>query len=207
MKKLFILGAVIGAAALSSLAGSPTFKSFTSLGGNANPAQINIPADPNLQIRLVDLTYSSDTNNGVITLSTGSTAFYATATNAATTSTTNQVNTTNGLSTGAVILQHAGICYTSTIASYNNTGTGVLNGGTATNVSYIVVAGGGFGVASSVGDDIYLMGQSTATRYVGSGTNAFDGAAIYVANPGRPLTIGIAPGNVTNRLTATVRYE
>ena len=208
MKNLVLTAVAIVGLAVSARAALQTYKTFSTGGlGTANPltSVINIPEDPNSQIRIVDVSYTSDTNNGAIVFSTSSTALYQTATNVLSSSVTNQVSTTNGLSANCqVVLNHGGTLYTNTVLTWNsstNTPVGPYGG---TN---IVLATGGWGVNASVADNIYVMGQASMTRYVGSGTNAIDGTALYVGNYGRPVTVSMTPGLVTNRLSVTVHYD
>jgi hypothetical protein len=223
MKKLLLLGAVIGAVAGTALANLPTYKTVSATGNSSVGAQVLFPADANSQIRVVDVAYSWDTTTaaGLLQFSTGSTAYYQTFTNAATTSQTNFINSTNGLApNGLLILQQGGICYTSTVLAFAFSGTNTVNnltntannlygpnGVLATNLSYVVLTNGGWGVSANVGSDIYLMGQSTVSRYVSASTNAFDGDAIYVGNYGRPVMITLPVATTINRLAGTAHYD
>lgn len=201
-KILIAVGCV--ALAVSAVAGIPTYKTFSTAGNAALPSQLNIPEDPNSQTRIVDVTYTSDTNNAQLVLSSGGTTFWQTATNQASSSVTNQISSTNGLAVGqTLVLNHNGTLYTNVVLTWNQS-TNVASPYQGTNV---VLQTGGWGVATSVGDNIYVMGQNSVTRYVGSGTNSIDGDAIYVANYGRPLTATLSPASSTNRLAVTVRYD
>lgn len=203
MRKLLLIATFGLALAMLSRAALSNYKTFTATNTVLKPAQINIPADPNSEIRVVDVSWFSDTNNAALVFTTGSTPFTQTITNMATSSVTNQISGTNGLSPNCLaILQHNGVCYTNTITAWNqSTNFGPYMG---TN---IVLATGGWGVIASPGDSIYVMGQSTATRYVGATTNATDGDAIYVGNYGRPVTVLLSPVSAFNSLNVSVHYD
>lgn len=207
-----------------SLAVLPTYGTGSAYGNTSSNASYVIPPNPNSQIRLVTVYYTSDNAAGGLSLSTGTTAYANVFTNTSATSLTNFVGSTNGLTVGAVIcLQHnGGNCYTNTIASYGNTGTfgwtnangvvltnsvqtyGALQmgaiGAPSTNVSYIVTGAGGFGVIASVGDNIWQMSSPT-TIIVGLGTNELAGDDIYSGNYGCPVAVWLGPVTATNRLS------
>lgn len=200
MKKTLILIAVGLLAGVAAFATLPTFKTFSAGGTHAAPAQINIPADPNSEIRIVNLQWTSDTNNATITFTTATTAFYQTASNALSSSITNAINSTNGLAPSAVlILQHGGICYPAVLSSWNCTTNAAAAGGAVTN---IVLASGGWGVSATAGDDIFLMGQSQVIIPATASTGAYNGEALYCGNYGRPVTALLSPALVTNQLNS-----
>ena len=204
MKKLLLIVTVGLALVMPSRATLPNYRTFTATNSALKPAQINIPADPNSEIRIVDVSWFSDTNNAALVFTTGSTPFTQTITNMATSSVTNQISGTNGLAPGQVlVLQHSGICYTNTVITFNQS-TNTASPYQGTNV---VLATGGWGVIASVGDSIYVMGQSPATRFIGATTNAFDGDAIYVGNYGRPVTVLLSPVSAFNSLNVSVHYD
>lgn len=71
----------------------------------------------------------------------------------------------------------------------------------------MVLASGGWGVRTSLGDSVYLMDSpitipATSSAMIG-------GEAIYAAAlPGRPVIVQLTPALATNKLNAvTVRYE
>ena len=202
MKKISIAVTAV-CLAVSALAASPSFKTLSDSGNAASPSEVIFPASPGDQLRIVNANWNSDTNNAVLSFSGGSTAYYMTATNQATTSTTNQVNSTNGLTANCiVVLQHLGTCYSATVTNWNcSTNSGVYGG---TNI----VIAGGWGVAASVGDNVFLM-DTPVTLPIGATTNAANGDAIYVATlPGRPVRVVLTPAFSTNKLNAVVgRYE
>jgi len=205
--------------AFSVRAGIPSYHTFSAAGNAANPATVILPADPNSQIRIVSVFYASDTNAGALQLSSGTTAYSLIASNLTTSSITNVITATNGLSAGAVlVLQHGGVDYTNSVVSFGNTGTNGLNnltntattwgvygtgsvGYPATNLNYVVTGSGGFGVSAFAGDEIYLMGSITSLP-VGAATNAINGDDIFSGNYGRPVIATLTPSLATNRLNS-----
>ncbi len=191
-----LLGAVALALAAVVYAATPTYKTLTRTGTAALPAQIIFAADPSTQIRIVNITWESDTNVAVVSIRTGVTPFVITATNA--NSATNiTINATNGLTAGdTLVLQKANgyctnaLCYT----------------GIGTNTTSVTLGAGGFGIAAAIGDEIYDMSAAT-TITLGATTNAINGEAIYVGNNARPLLLLVTPANVGNKVTASARYE
>jgi Phage capsid family len=126
-------------------------------------------------------------------------------------SVTNAINSTNGLAASAtLILEHGGVPYTATVSSYGNTGASTLNGGqtgSATNVNYVVLGSGGWGVAANVGDNIYLMGTAT-TIPIPISTNVIAGDAVFVGNYGRPVTVSLSTATTTNTLySVSAHYD
>jgi hypothetical protein len=202
MKTKFILSLAAIGLALVALADSPTYTTKASGAGTgtaAVPAFVIFPARPQTQIRVVSVAWKSDTNNATLKFSGGATAFNTTLTNAATSSITNMINSTNGLSGSAVIvLQHAGVCYQTTVASWNSN-AGVTN---------VVTASGGFASYSSVGDSVYVLDTIT-TLDASTVISDKEGEALYVAAlPDRPVLITLSPAWVTNQITsATVHYD
>ena len=203
--KLLIIGAVALASAICVQAGVPTFKSFSGAGNAAAPTTVIVPADPNLQFRVLSINYASDTNNGGLLFSKGAGAYYATITNATTgaggaTAVTNNINTTNGLvgSSVMVLQTAAGTCYSSTLSSYGGT-----NG-----TYFIVLASGGWGVAQAVNADIYQMSAATSPYVVGASTNWLNGEALYVGDQGRPVIAKLTPALATNQIISlTGQYQ
>lgn len=179
----------------------PTYKTFSAAGTAAAPATIIFPDDPNSQIRIVTIYAQSDTNNAQLQFTTGGTAIWQTATNAGASAVTNLVNSTNGLVPGSVlVLNHGGTMYSATLSSFNQNATN----GNGTN---IVLNSGGWGVATSAGDNIYQM-SATNTINVGNTTNSQNGDAIYVGNYGRPVMLRLTPALVTNALpAASAHYD
>jgi len=171
---------IIGVAILSTiavLAALPTFKT-TSASGTTSAVAYFV-ADPNSQIRVVSANLTSDLATSTLALRTGAGAYYQTITNAASSSITNGISSTNGLVPSSVmVLQHAGACYSSTLSLWTTNAAGA---------PVIVLASGGWGVNASVGDDIYQMSAAT-TVGVGAVTNQWqNGDALYVGNYGRPV--------------------
>ena len=204
-KILIILAAASLAITPAVMASSPTFKSFSGAGNAASPTTVIVPADPASQFRLLSLNYASDTNNGALTFSTGSGAYYEMVTNATTgsggaTAVTNNINTTNGLvgGSGMVLQTAANVCYSSTLSSWGGT-----NG-----AYFIVLASGGWGISAAANADIYQMSAATSPYVVGNSTNWLNGEAIYVGNQGRPVMVKLSPALATNQIiSATGRYE
>jgi hypothetical protein len=198
------------ALAVSAFAASPAYVTKSAAGNAAAPAQLTFPADPNSQVRIIQASYDTDTNNSVLSFSSGTTAYYQTITNTATTMVTNQINSTNGLTPNAtLVLQHAGVCYPATVTAWNQaTNFGPYMG---TN---IVLASGGWGVIASPGDSIYLMSSAVtiAAPAAASGTTTsatISGEALYVGQySGRPVTVKITPAFATNKLSSvTAHYD
>ena len=200
-KSLALLGA--GILALSVWAAAIQ-QSFSGVGNNALPAVVIIPAIPTAQTSIVSVWYTSDTNTGTINFSTGVGAYYTTVTNALSSSITKWVSSTNGLLANSVmVLQHAGSCYTNSLVSYGNySGTNGATG-TVTNACFMVLGTGGFGVSSTVFDDVFQM-SSESSIYVGAGTNALNGVAVYVGNQGRPVMVRMSVASLTNRLSSVI---
>ena len=211
MKNKILLTAALAGIALLAIAASPAYVTKSANGNAAAPANVILPADPYTQIRVVNVNYSTDTNNSVLSFTSGTTAYSIQFTNYATSATTNCINSTNGLSGGAtLVLQHNGACYSSTVSSW----AAVTNASLYTGYTNVVLASGGWGVASSVGDSVYLMGTATTlpSPAASSGTTttaAVNGEAIYVASyQGRPVSVTITPALVTNKLnTVIVHYD
>lgn len=198
MNKLFLSLAVGLTLAIPASATTPAYKTKSAAGNAAAPAEVIFPASPGNQTRIVSVNWNSDTNNAVLSCSGGSTVFSIVETNQATTSVTNKINSTNGLSAGAVlVLQHGGVCYKSTVSTWNASTNSGFYGGTN-----VVLASGGWGVATSAGDSVYQM-DSPVTLPIGATTNTANGVAIYVATlPGRPVRVVLTPALSTNKLNS-----
>lgn len=195
-KNILLTGLAVVAVCLGVKAALPTFKTTSATGTAAAPATAIFLSDPNSQIRLLSINWQSDTNSARLELTTGNGAYYETTTNTLTTTVTNKINSTNGLVPNAVLmLEHNGAAYLSTVSSFDQNATN----GNGTNV---VLASGGWGVVSSIGDSIYQM-SSTNYLFAGATTNAFNGEAIYVGNYGRPVIVRVVPALVTNAIPAT----
>jgi hypothetical protein len=207
---------------LSAFAAIPTYHTISAYGNNTLPATAIFPADPNSQIRVVTINYSSDNAAAVLNLSSGTTAYSLMYTNPTASWTTNVIMSTNGLSANAgLFLQHAGAVYTNTASSWANTGTNILTiagvtisnsvttygvygtgpaGFPATNLNYVITSFG-WGVYPSVSDEIYLQGPITSIS-VGMGTNWLNGDDLFSGNYGRPVMAQITPATATNRLSS-----
>ena len=203
MKKFFsiLLAAMLSCAA--ALATLPTYHTLSGYGNGTLPSTVAttyFPSDPNSQIRVIYVNYSSDTNNGALAFASGSTAYWNTATNATPSSITNWINSTNGLYVGApIVLEHRGIPYYQTVTNWNAYPVTNAATGTITYTNNLVTLSGGFGVATAIGDNIFLM-NLTAAIPVGAQTNVINGDAIFVGNYGRPVQVQVIPSYLTNRL-------
>lgn len=199
MKKIIaiaITGMVITASAFAAV-GNKTM----SANGNATAgAGVIFPADPAGTWRLLTANWSSDTNNAVLSISDGGTAYSIVETNQATTSVTNKINSTNGLSANAVlVLQHAGVCYAATVSSWNSSTNAGFYGGTN-----VVLASGGWGVATKVGDSVYLM-NTPITLPIGATTNFQSGYSLFSSTyQGRPMRVVLTPALATNKLNSVI---
>jgi hypothetical protein len=199
MKKyLYLAAALIAASATTAGAQSRLNKSAN--GNAAAPATVYYSASAEPVVMFV--AYTSDTNNGTLAFAYGETAFTQTATNVATSSVTNQISGTNGLSVGATLyLERNGVGYRNTILTWNQTTNAGPYGGTN-----VVLNSGGWGVAASVGDKIFLMSTPNEIR-VGATTNYISGE-IFAGRSGRPLEVKVTPALATNRIShIMVRHE
>ena len=195
MKRTFAILTVGLLAAVTALATLPTYKTVNAYGNGTAGAVAYLASDPNSQIRVIYVSYGSDTNNAVLNFTTGTTAFWQTATNLVSSSVTNQISGTNGLSANAtLILEHNGVPYTATVSSWNQSTNAGPNGGTN-----VVLGSGGWAVNASVGDNVYLMSSATAIP-IGKGTNVLAGDAIFVGNYGRPVQAQLTPALASNSL-------
>jgi hypothetical protein len=185
--------------ALAAWAASPSYTTKSANGNSTAGAEVIFPSAAQSQIRVVNVNWNSDSNTAVLSYSTGAGAYYVSVTNAATSSTTNQINTTNGLVAGRVlVLESGGVGYAATMSSFNSN---------ATWGCYYVLPSGGWGVATTVNDDIYQMGTAT-TVPVGETTNSANGEGVFVGAVGRPVRIQLTPAAVTNKINSAVaRYE
>ena len=107
--KILLTIGLVGAVAISAVAVQPRFKTLSAAGNTAAPAQVIFPADPSSQIRIVGANYTTDTNNSTLSFSGGTTAFSVVETNQATTSVTNKLNSTNGLSPSCVVVDRKSV--------------------------------------------------------------------------------------------------
>ena len=226
---MLLLGALTVSVALSALAVLPTYKNLGPAYGNTTtPPTVIFPADPNSQIRIVSLSYAV-TNGNTLSFQSGTTAYSYVYTNPTTTWVTNWINSTNGLQLNSLlVLQHSGSDYTNSVSSWGNTGTatntfGLVNavssygtygtgpaGALATNLSYVVLLTGGFGVIAGLNDDLYQMG--TASTFPVTGTNYLNGDSIYSGSYGRPVlaqltTLGNTAGASNALNTVTAHYD
>ena len=203
--KLFTLGIAL---ALALPASAATFKTLSANGNSTAGAQVCFPvADSSSTMRIVSVNYSNDTAAGTLSFSGGATALSIVATNAATTSVTNLVNSTNGLSASAiVVLQHLGVCYPATVSSWAAATNYIAasTNGAASGGTNIVLTSGGFGVATSIGDDVFIM-DTPVTIPVKAESSAQNGDAIYsAALSGRPILVKLGTASTTNKLYSVV---
>jgi hypothetical protein len=195
--------------AVSASAALPTYRSFTDPGNATYPGFCFMPADPNSQVRVVSISYSSDTNTASIQFSSGVQAYFQVITNLVTSGITNVVNSTNGLvPNSTLLLQQGGNGYTNKLVSWGNTGTNNLAWfSVATNVNFIVLGTGGWGVAANQNADIYQMGTQ-ANIFVGAQTNWIDGDDIYSGAYGRPVIVQFSSCLVTDAFnTISCHYD
>ena len=222
--------AVLLSLCLCARANIPTYHTYGGAGGNSTyPSQVIFPADPNSQIRVVSVFYSSDLAGALLNFSSGTTEYSLVYSNCSSTTLTNVINSTNGLSPNAVvILQHNGIDYTNYVSSFGNTGTntytvplfGVITntattygaygqgpvGQAATNVNWVIMASS-WGYQAVPGDDIYLMG-TVSSLFSGGITNSINGDDIFSGNYGRPVLLTLGPSTTTNRISsASAHYD
>jgi len=202
-KAALILALLALAFGLTAQAAMPTYRTLSDGGNAASPAVVYFPANPNAQVRVVGVWYTSDTNNGTLGFSTGVTAYTQTSTNATSASVTNLVNSTNGLVAGSLLLlDNNGNACTNTLTSYGTYVTGTNTFGQVTNQAFIVLGTGGWNQAlTNAQENIYQMG-AISTIQVGSQSNAINGEAIFVGNYGRPVVVTLGPTLVTNRLSS-----
>lgn len=204
------------AIALTARAGLPTYHTFSGFGTNNQtavyPATVILPADPNSQIRIVNINYAVDTNNAIFTFTTGGTAWSTVMTNLST-FTTNGVYSTNGMYGGEqVVLQHGGVCYTNSISTFGYNSNICADGLTSSN--YYVNTTTAFGVAPSIGDNIWQMTNS-ATIFANQSaiTNnslnqVINGDDIYSGNYGAPVEVQLGPLWEFNRIsTLSAHYD
>jgi hypothetical protein len=214
LKNKILLAVATVAMAVSAFADAPTYSPVYSTmfanGNAASPASVIFPAHAATTVRIVGAYYDTDTNNSVLSFTSGTTAYSIIATNVAASSVTNQINSTNGLAGGGtLVLQHGGVCYANTVSTWNATTNSGAYGGTN-----VVLSSGGWGVATSVGDNVYLMSSAMTlpAAAASSGTTThgnYSGEAIYVGTlAGRPVSVTITPALVTNKLNSvTVHYD
>ncbi|MGH7942402.1 MAG: hypothetical protein ACREE6_04525 [Limisphaerales bacterium] len=196
-----LLACMAFALAVPARAALPTYHTFSGYGNSTTPATVILPADPNSQIRVVTILYSSDNAGAQFTFSSGSTAYSEIWTNLATSTVTNLIDSTNGLAAGSVlVLQHNGVCYTNAVVSWGNVDANLYSY-QLTNVAFVVTGTGGFGVVPSVGDPLYLM-TAPQSWFAGATTNALNGDDIFSGNFGRPVIVQLGPATATNRLNS-----
>ena len=206
-KNLILLGTMLGlglATYCVAQSFAPKYVTQAAYGNATTGATMEFAAQPGAQFRLVSVYWGSDTNNANLSIETATTLYNVTFTNYATTATTNCINATNGLSGSAtLLLEHGGSFYTATVSSWGAS----TNASLYTGYTNVVLGSGGFGVATSVGDPVYLM-TSAQVIPLGVGTNWVNSEAIYIGNPGRPVWLQLGPALVTNKLYSVVgKYE
>jgi hypothetical protein len=202
---LVLLACMAIALAVPAFAALPTYRSFSGYGSATQPATVILPADPNSQIRVVTVYYSSDTNIAQFTFTSGGTAWSVAQTNL-TGLATNSVGSTNGMYGGEqVMLQHNGSGYTNSIATFGYATN--INSVTGNNGYYYINTTTAFGVAPTIGDNIWQMTNSASIN-VAITTNALNGDDIYSGNYGAPVEVQLGPCQTTNRLsTVSAHYD
>jgi hypothetical protein len=200
MKTLLKLSLVALATTLAlSASAQPRFVTKSAGGNSTTGAEVIFRSTPGAQKRIVNVLYQSDKADGSLAFTAGTVAYYTTRTNGASTSVTNCLNLTNGLANSAVlVVEHAGVPYKGTISSY---------GSNAVEGAFVVLTSGGFGVATTTNDTVYLMGSAT-TVPVGATTNGLAGYSIYAADfPGRPIRVAMPAATTTNRLNSVTAID
>lgn len=196
MKKLFkpVVAVLACGLTLAAFAASPRFSTKNDGGNASGGAEVCFPSDAGSQTRIVNVLYQSDTNTGALQFSEGVGVYNIVVTNALSSSVTNQIGYTNGLTPSSIlVLEHLGICYPATMSSW---------GSNAPQGAFVVLASGGFGVSSTVGDKVFQMSAAT-TVPVGAATNILSGYSIYAAAyAGRPVRVVLTPALGTNRLNS-----
>lgn len=205
--KMFLTVAIVASAIIATAA--PGFRTLSGSGNATTPASVILPADPTTTARIVTVNWGSDTNNAVLSISEGLGVYNITQTNALSSSVTNLIDRTNGLTAGSsvLVLQHGGVCYAATVSTFNASPTLVTNGYVSGGTN-VVLASGGWGTNTSIGDSVYLM-STPATLPIGATTNFQSGVAIYSATyQGRPIRVQLTPALATNKLFSVIgRYE
>ena len=199
MKKTLTSLAVGLLFAVTALGALPTYKTLSAYGNSTAGALVYFPSDPNSQIRLIYVNWGDDKAGNKLNFYTGVTAYSQALTNAASSSVTNAINSTNGLAANAsLILEHGGVPYPATLSSLSTNAAGQ---------PVLVLGSGGWGVNASVGDNIYLMSTATSIP-IGVGTNAFAGDALFTGNYGRPVEVTIDTATATNSLySVSAHYD
>jgi hypothetical protein len=193
MKRVLKCWAAIAMASVAVTAmAAPEY--VTTSGSGTTAVTVYWPADAVRTPRIVGVIATSDKAASVLSIRKGTTAYTPVVTNLVTTSTTQWLNTTNGLAANdVVILQKAsGTCYSSTVASVE------------TNM--VTLASGGFGATVALADQIYKL-SAASTIKVGSATVNFQGPAIYAGDRGRPLRVVLDGTSACSVDSATAAYE
>lgn len=200
MKKILQLSLVALATTFAVTASAqPRFTTKSAGGNNSAGAEVLFRSTPGAQKRIVNVLYQSDVATGRLEFSAGTAVYSTTMTNGASTSVTNCLNVTNGLANSAVlVVEHLGVPYKGTISSY---------GSNAVQGAFAVLTSGGFGVATSTNDPVYLMSALT-TVPVGATTNALSGYSVFAADyPGRPIRVALSAASATNRLNSVTAID
>ncbi len=200
--KIIIIACAAVSLAVSAFA-EPGWKTLSGFGNATAGAKVIFPADPATTWRLTTVNWGSDSNTAVLAISGGAVVLDIVETNQLSSSVTNKISTTNGLSANAVlVLQHAGTCYAASVSTWNsstNTGAG---GGTN-----VVLASGGWGTNTTVGDDVFIM-DTPVNLPIGATTNFSSGFSLYSCSyKGRPMLVQLTPALATNKLFSAVGYR
>jgi len=203
LKKIICGAALALSAALAAHAGVD----FTTGTGATNAIVPNtnimvFPTRADKQFVLYNLDYRTATN-GLLWMATGKQMFTQTQTNLSASAVTNMVNSTNGFVPGSLlVLEHNGVGYVAGLSALGQTTNANTFG---TN---IVLASGGWGVATSAGDNIYQLGTPrTIPLLAATGTNQINGSAIFAGDPGRPVVVMMGPAITPSALSGTGEYR
>jgi hypothetical protein len=194
------------ALAIPARAALPTYHTFGPSGGiSSAPATIILPADPNSQIRIVSVMYTSDNAAGQFSFTSGNTAFSCMYSNTAS-SVTNFITSTNGLAVGQqLIMQHNGADYTNAVLNWGTFVSGTNTSGYVTNQAFVQTASafsfGGTSDVSTAGDSLYAM-TSPFSWFAGATSNQLNGDDIFSGNYGRPVEVQLGLATTTNRLSS-----
>lgn len=203
---LLLLGCLAFASLMPARAALPTYHTFGPAGGvSSAPATIILPADPNSQIRIVSVLYTSDNAGAQFAMSSGNTAFSVPYSNTVS-SVTNFLDSTNGLAVGQqLILQHNGADYTNAVLNWGTFISGTNTSGYVTNQAFVQTVSAfsfsGTSDTATAGDNIYAM-TSPLSWFAGATSNLLNGDDIFSGNYGRPVEVQLGLATTTNRLNS-----
>ena len=192
-KNLLTIGLALALSAGELIAQNAT--TYTNLNASGSTsAEVIFAADPTLQVRVVGAIGTSDKSASVFSFRRGTTL--ATVTAATVNATNITVNSTNGFgaSTNIIIQTASGQVSSATthsVLSGNSTNIWI----TATNA-----------IVPAVGDTIFLMSGATTIK-CGATTANYQGEAIYVGNPGRPVRCVLDGTSACSLDSMTAHYD